>query len=507
MARTTAPSPADPAPGNRDRLRTLFPEAFPGGELDFAVLRRLLGAEPRAEPFGLHWHGKRKARQEALAPAATRLRHCPGEVVAVDRTGNLLIEGDNLEALKLLQAEYAGQVDLIYIDPPYNTGKDLSYPDRFHDPLHRYLRETRQHRNGAEAGRDPDSAGRFHTGWLNMLLPRLLLARALMAEDGLIFISITDKELHNLRHLCDEVFGEGNFVECYVWNSNFRPDNSSRIYRRNAEFVLCYARRLEQIGELVGEVIARTGLPSLTKASMARSVLAFPAGAVHFTLADGDYARGPRRSYELLDEVAGRAGRNQEPFRLRGRVIWGQANLLEELAAGTRIVIKTDGFVPYVDKGARGVLRPAKLIPKESVGDVLAANAEIRELFGENVFDYPKPTSLVRHFIGFRKSHRLILDFFAGSGTTAHAVMAANAEDGGSRRFILVQLPEPLDPAKADQAQAAACCARLGRPLRLCELTKERIRRAALAIRAAHPEFPGDLGFRVCKLESGRSSD
>ena len=493
MARTTDPSPADPAPGNRDKLRTLFPEAFPGGELDFAVLRRLLGAEPRAEPFGLHWHGKRKARQEALAATTARLQPCPAESVDWERTGNLLIEGDNLEALKLLQEDHAGKVDLIYIDPPYNTGKDFSYPDNFHDPLHRYLKRTQQPRNGEEAGR-------FHTAWLNMLMPRLILARDLMAEDGLIFISISDKELHNLRHLGDEVFGERNFVECYVWNSIFRPDNSSRICRRNAEFVLCYARRIERIGDLVGELIDRTGLPSLTKASMARSVLAFPAGAVHFTLADGDYARGPRRSYDLLDDVAVRGGRNRDPFRLRGRVIWGQANLLEELAAGTRIVIKTDGFVPYVDKGAQGVLRPAKLIPKEAVGDVLAANAEIRELFGENVFDYPKPTSLVRHFIGFRKSHRLILDFFAGSGTTAHAVLAANAEDGGCRRFILVQLPEPLDPAKADQAQAAACCARLGLPLRLCELTKERIRRAGQAIRAAEPDSSGDLGFRVLKV-------
>jgi adenine-specific DNA-methyltransferase len=235
---------------------------------------------------------------------------------------------------------------------------------------------------------------------------------------------------------------------------------------------------------------------------MAKSTLEFPAGMVTFTLRDGLYRKGARDSYELLDDVEVKGGTNINTFRLIGNVTWGQQNLLSELSQGTKIVIKTDGFVPYVDKGAEGTLRPSKIISNEKVGDVLAANAEVRELMGEDVFNYPKPVSLLQHLIGFRRNHDLVLDFFAGSGTTAHAAMLANSIDGGSRRYILVQLPEPLDSGANEQANASKFCRKLGRPQNIAELTKERIRRAGAKIKGANAETSGDVGFRVFKLDT-----
>lgn len=513
MQKLEASSPqaqsADLVVDNIEQLKALFPELITEGPNGMAVnvdvLKALVGdqtATDAEEKYGLNWHGKRRARQLALTPSTGTLRPCPDESVDWDTTQNLMIEGDNLEVLKLLQKSYAGKVKLIYIDPPYNTGKDFVYPDNFQDNIKNYLQLTGQLENGVSISSNSEESGRFHTDWLNMLYPRLRLGRNLLSDDGLIFISINDKELHNLRLVCDEIFGGENFVECYIWNSTFRPDNSSKIYRKNAEFILCYAKKIDNIKELIGEVIERTGLPSLTKASMAKSTLEFPAGSVNFTLRDGFYNRGIRDSYELLDDVEVRTGSNVNSFRLTGNVTWGQQNLIAELSQGTKIVIKTDGFVPYVDKGAEGTLRPSKIISNEKVGDVLAANAEVRELMGEDVFNYPKPVSLLKHLIGFRRNHDLVLDFFAGSGTTAHAAMLANSEEGGSRRYILVQLPEPLDHSANEQATAANFCNKIGRPQNIAELTKERVRRVGSKIKSGNTSFSGDVGFRVFKLES-----
>jgi len=264
---------------------------------------------------------------------------------------------------------------------------------------------------------------------------------------------------------------------------------------------LCFARNAERIKALVGEVIKRTGLPSLTKSSMQESVLKFPAGAVAFDLADGIYQPSRRDSYELLDTVRVENSVNRESFRLRGKMIWGQKYLVDELKSGTKIRIKTDGFVPYVDKSEDGALRPAKLIPSERVGDVLAANAEIRALFDEDVFTYPKPTSLIDYLLGFRPEHGVVLDFYAGSGTTGHAVAARSAADKVKRRYILVQLPEPLDPQNADHSAGIRMCDSLKRPRNIAELTKERLRRASKMIAEAQSLNQADTGFRVFRLD------
>jgi adenine-specific DNA-methyltransferase len=499
---------ADLMTANIEQLNGLFPELITEGPNGLLVnvdrLKNLVGdstATETEEKYGLNWHGKRQARKLALTPSTGTLRPCPDESVNWDATQNLFIEGDNLEVLKLLQKSYGGKVKLIYIDPPYNTGKDFVYPDNFQDNIKNYLELTGQLEGGKKISSNVEESGRFHTDWLNMIWPRIRLGRNLLADDGLMCISINDKEMHNLRLVCDEIFGEENFVECYIWNSTFRPDNSSKIFRKNAEFIICYAKRIETVKELLGEVIERTGLPSLTKSSMAKSTIEFPAQKITFTLRDGTYSKGARDSYELLDNVQVLGGTNVGSFRLTGNMTWGQDNLLSELAQGTKIIIKTDGFVPYVDKGSEGTLRPSKIISNEKVGDVLAANAEVRELMGDDVFNYPKPVSLLQHIIGFRRNHDLVMDFFAGSGSTAHAVLAANAVDNGQRKYILVQLPEPLDPEAKEHMTAAKFCKKLGRPLTIAELTKERVRRAGKKLGGGSLGSKLDVGFRVFKLD------
>ncbi len=329
-----------------------------------------------------------------------------------------LIEGDNLHALTALSFTHEGRIDVIYIDPPYNTGNnDFKYNDSFVDREDSYR----------------------HSKWLSFMHKRLLIARRLLADTGVIFISIDDNEQAQLKLLCDEVFGEGNEIETYIWESTFRPDNSSKILRKNAEFVYCYAKLKENVKEFKGLEYTRTGLPSLTKATMPVGILSFKKEDVDFLLKDGDYDAGAKGEYELLDNVTVLGGKAVADFRLKGRMIWGQDYLDEETKRGTRIIIKTKGFIPYTKKPEEGIIRPPKLIPNEIVGDVLAANAELDALFGKRPIRYPKPSSLIKYLLNFSlEKNTSILDFFAGSGTTLHATMALNAEDGGSRQCILV---------------------------------------------------------------------
>src|SRR5271165_3256470 len=236
--------------GNIERLKTLFPEAFTEGKLDFEVLKQLLGGavDEREEKYGLNWHGKRRARQIALTPSTGTLRPCPEESVDWDTTQNLMIEGDNLEVLKLLQKSYAGKVKLIYIDPPYNTGGDFVYPDNFQDNIKNYLMRTGQiESDGRKNSSNSDTSGRFHTDWLNMMYPRLKLARSLLREDGVIFISIDDNEVINLRAACNEIFGEENFVEGFVWKKSYGGGAKERFAVRQHEFCLLYAKSIDDI--------------------------------------------------------------------------------------------------------------------------------------------------------------------------------------------------------------------------------------------------------------------
>jgi len=444
----------DLAAEKRVAFEDLFPGVLADGALDATRLGELLDTPVTApgdgrERFGLMWAGKQEAVRSLLTPSRGSLVPDIKNSIGFDIAANVFIVGDNLEVLKLLQRAYNDRVKVIYIDPPYNTGKDFVYNDDFRDGLRGYLEsigELDDEGNRTSAG--ADTIGRRHSRWLCMMYPRLVLARNLLRQDGAIFVSIDDNEVAQLRLILDEIFGPENFVENYIWESNFRPDNSSAIERENSQHILCYARNKQGLGRLVGTQKKSEGLPSLTKNSMGITSLMFEPAWVEFGLPDGDYGPGDQGSgYVLEDAVSIRDGRAQTAFRLSGRVIWSQQYLEEQVAAGTRIVIKGASFVPYSKKEQTAPLPPTSLISREDVGDVLAGNAELRAIFGAVPFSFPKPTTLIKylvHAVTHDDKAAVVLDFFAGSGTTAHAVAALNEADAGFRRCISVNFPEPV---------------------------------------------------------------
>jgi adenine-specific DNA-methyltransferase len=485
------------------QLSELIPEAIADGKVDVEKLKELLGddAGDDRERFGLFWAGKKRALRAAQEATTATLKPDFENSKDWDATKNVFIEGDNLEVLKILQKHYHGKIKVIYIDPPYNTGKDFVYPDNFKEGVDTYLEWTKQvNEEGRKVSTNSESEGRYHSNWLNMMYPRLKLARNLLTADGVIFISIDDHEVANLRLVLDSVFGESNFVENYIWESNFRPDNSSRVERENAQHILCYARSKVSLGALVGAQKATEGLPSLTKSSMKESTLRLEPEWVEFQIPDGEYRAGDLGSgYRLETDVVITDGVAEDEFLLTGRVIWSQSYLETQIADGTKIVIKGKAFVPYSRKVATSALAPTTLIPRDAVGDVLAGNAEIKALFGEAVFNHPKPISLLKYLVRAVTSEdkeALVLDFFAGSSSTAHAVLALNLEDGGHRRFVMVQLPEPTPLDSTARAEGFVSIA---------ELSRRRIELAGEAMMAGgHTTLTGadapNLGFRSYRL-------
>ncbi|MBK8246983.1 MAG: site-specific DNA-methyltransferase [Gemmatimonadetes bacterium] len=485
---------ADVVGGNIERLKELFPDAFVEGKVDFEVLKQLLGGavDERPEKYGLNWHGKRQARQLALTPSMGTLRPCPEESVDWDTTQNLMIEGDNLEVLKLLQKSYAGKVKLIYIDPPYNTGKDFVYPDNFRDSIQNYLEITGQVEGGAKVSSNAETSGRYHTDWLNMMYPRLKLARDLLQDDGVIFISIDDHEVQHLRGLCDEVFGPENFVATIIWQKVFSPKNSAKHLSVDHDYVVVYAHNGEAwrpvLLQRTAEMEARYSNPDQDPRGpwtsgdvsarnyygLGTYAVKTPSGRVIDGPPAGRYWAISREKFEELDRD--------------GRVWWGaQGNNMPRLKRFLSEV--QDGKVPqtlWLHTEA-GNTQEAK---KELLGLVPIVNADA-------VFDTPKPRRLVQRMLEISTSAEardLVVDFFGGSGTTADAVLHANAKDGGNRRFICVQLPSRLEVA----AQLSD-----GRAIEtLSGITKERLARAGDKVRADQPMFAGDLGFRVYKMDS-----
>ena len=511
----------DVAGSNIDKIAKLFPQCVTeckqtlmrgGGKktvlkIDFDKLRDELSADvidDGEERYQFTWPDKRSHAHLANTPTTKTLRPCREESVDFDHTQNLYIEGDNLDVLKVIRETYLGKVKMIYIDPPYNTGNDFVYNDDFSQNADDYQENSGQlDEEGNRLVQNTESNGRFHTDWLNMIYPRLKVARDLLTEDGVIFISIGEQEIDNLKKCLNEIFGQSNNIETYIWESTFRPDNSSSIMRRNAEYIVCFAKNIANIDKLVGEVKKKEGLPSLTKNSMKESILKFPADIVLTYLDDGIYRKGVRDSYELLDDVEVKDGLIVNDFRLKGRMIWGQENLNREIASGTKIIIKGNGFVPYTDKGGDSVMSPTKIIPNKLVGDVLSANTEMSKLFTNKVFPYPKPLTLIKYLLSyFLNKEFIVLDFFSGSATTAHAVMQLNAEDGGNRKFIMVQLPEKTDE-KSEAYKAGY--------KNICEIGKERIRRAGKKIKEENADKEGidklDIGFRVLKLDNSNMQD
>ena len=481
---------ADVLGENIQQLRTLFPEAFTEGKVDFDVLKQLLGGavDERDEKYGLNWHGKRQARQLALTPSTGTLRPCPEDSVDWHTTQNLMIEGDNLEVLKLLQKSYAGKVKLIYIDPPYNTGKDFIYPDNYRDNMRNYLELTGQVDSAnRRLSSNTEASGRFHTEWLNMMYPRLKLARNLLRQDGVIFVSIADHEVHNLRCVMDDVFDEENFVASVVWQKVFSPKNSARHFSDDHDYVLVYAMNIDawerRLLPRTQEMESRYSNPDndprgpWTSGDVsARNY--YGQGIYAVTCPSGRGIAGPPPgrywtvSRERFQELNG-----------DGRIWWGDDGN------------NTPRLKRFLNEVQAGRV-PQTLWRHDEVGHTQEAKKELLALTdpvaSNVVFDTPKPTRLVRRILQIATSPSdddLVLDFFAGTGSTMDAVLRQNADDQGGRRCILVQLPEPIPDVN-------------GAPRNIAELTKERLRRAAVRIRDENPTFTGDLGFRVFKLDT-----
>jgi adenine-specific DNA-methyltransferase len=500
---------ADILAGNIEQLKKFFPETLTEGRIDFNVLKQLLGGtvDDREEKYGLNWYGKRGARQLALTRSTGTLRPCPEDSVAWDTTQNLMIEGDNLEVLKLLQKNYANNVKVIYIDPPYNSGNDFVYRDSFQDNIKNYLELTGQAEGGRRTSSNTEASGRFHTDWLNMMYPRLKLARMLLEPQGVFFVSIDDGEVGNLRALCDEVFGEECLICQFTWVKKRKGSHLSDTHRSMTEYVLAYSRTKEGL-ILFGEAAYSEKLQPLAKKTNATKVLSFPSGIVT-TLTDGRYEAGLRgdgeSSLNFQNAFTVSESLVIDALVVEGPFVWTQPMLDREIALGTTIHLSSRfGFNVARHDQSEKFKAPSTLL--SDVGTNEDAFEELTALFGvERVFDFAKPVSLVQYLIQavtFSAKSGVVMDFFAGSGTTGHSVMAQNALDGGSRRYILAQLPEPLYPENKNQKTAADYCDKLGKPRNIAELTKERLRRAAGQIRDANPLFAGDLGFRAFKLDS-----
>ena len=503
---------ADIVADNLERLKALFPEAFTEGKVDFQVLSQLLGdaVDEREEKYGLNWHGKRLARQLALTPSTGTLRPCPEDSVDWDKTRNLMIEGDNLEVLKLLQKSYAGKVKLIYIDPPYNTGNDFVYPDDYQDNIRNYLAITNQIDGECrKLSSNTDTSGRYHTAWLNMMYPRLVLARQLLKVDGILMISIDDIEFHNLRTICDDIFGVENFCGTFIWEKKKKPSFLNRNMGSITDYIVAYAKtRAFSPPFAAGSVEMGKKYP-FNNAGNPLGVLRFPPRSVKFLCEDqlirAQDMSGGNIVTELLDDVRIKDGVNANEFRLKGEWRYSQDKLEVFIAANAEISISKIPFRPnYINRS--GDMKKTSNLLSYRVNGVSTnedATQDMRMIFGADVMSYPKPHGLIKYLVrAVTEYNDIILDFFAGSGTTATGVLRQTVEDGLPRRYILVQLPEPLDSENKVQKAAMQFLNIEKRPYNISELTKEYLRRTAKNIRQGSPMFNGDLGFRAFRLDS-----
>lgn len=472
---------------NIEKLKQLFPEAFKEGKIDFETLKAELGesVENAEERYSFNWNGKAAARRIAQTPSTGTLRPVPAESVDWDTTQNLFLEGDNL---KLLQKSYHAKVKMIYIDPPYNTGKEFIYPDNFHDNLDTYLQYTGQKdAEGRKFGTNAETSGRYHTNWLNMMYPRLKLARNLLKDDGVIFISIDDNEVHNLRKICDEIFGEENFVSNIIWEKRYSPQNAVKWFSESHDFIVVYAKnKLNWYPNLLERTLEMN--------ARYRNLDNDPRGVWKAVDSTAQAGHGTKSQfYELI------APNGKKHVLPNGRCWLYTEPVFNKMVEENRVWFGVDGNnVPAIKRFLTEVKQgiACQTIWKYSeVGHNQDAKKEVNYLFPEySVFDTPKPTRLIRQTLKLSTDDNdIILDFFAGSGTTAHSAMKLNAEDGGNRRCISVQLPEPCDE-KSEAFKAGYKT--------IAEISKERIRRAAKKIAEENPEYKGDLGFKVFKLDS-----
>jgi adenine-specific DNA-methyltransferase len=507
----------DAAQGNVAKIAALFPQCVTEHKsadgvitqgIDFEKLRAELSSDligEGEERYQFTWPDKRAANHLANTPTSMTLRPCREESVDFDTTENLYIEGDNLDVLKVLREPYLGRVKMIYIDPPYNTGNDFVYNDDFAASYDDFVAKSKAYDEDGNLQFNPiannESNGRFHTDWLNMIYPRLKIARDLLAEDGVIFISIDDNEAKNLKSICDEIFGGRNFLAQVVWVRSFSPINLMKHFSPSHDYVLCYAKDVEKA--------FCNGIPRTSEADERYSN---PDNDPRGVWSSSDISVGPAIEANVYP-ITTPSGRVVEPPAGRSWRLSKKA--FSERVADNRIWFGPEGDgVPRI-KRFLSELRKTGITPMtvwgyEEVGHSQDATQKLAKLFdGNKYFDYPKPVDLIKRCISlYADKDSLILDFFSGSATTAHAVMKLNAEDGGHRKFIMVQLPEVTD--EGSEARKAGYNT-------ICEIGKERIRRAGKQILesmkgAADDLFAAeqpkvDVGFRVLKLDTSNMQE
>lgn len=437
------------------KLHELVPEAIADGKVDVKRLKELLAEDVAddSERFGLFWPGKRRALRAAQEPTTATLRPAKDQSKDWDSTKNVFIEGDNLEVLKILQKHYHGKIKMIYIDPPYNTGKDFVYPDNYKEGLDTYLEWTKQvNEEGKKVSTNSEAEGRYHSNWLNMMFPRLKLARNLLTDDGVICVSIDDHEVENLKRVLVEIFGESNFLAQLIWDKQHSQQQG--VFKRYHEYVLVFARSAARLGGINGGDghIEAGALKKISRANPA-SEFTFPAGT-RFDAPDGTVLTGTFGDSEKVTVVSGQlvasSGVTAEPVTLSAG--WTQKNQMTSWFGGNETLdSKGQKVVEFYFNSAgklkcrkeRGVITPPSILPR--YGMVSEQTGALDSLMGGHYFDTPKPVELIKDLVRwFTSDDDIVLDFFVGSGTTAQSVMELNAEDGGSRRFIVVQLPEPL---------------------------------------------------------------
>ena len=476
----------DATDNSKSTILRMFPEArSEGGKIDFTRLQLALGemVDVGKERYGMSWPGKADCFRTIQTPSIGTLRPASTESVNFDATGNLLIEGDNLEVLKLLQKSYLGKIKMIYIDPPYNTGNDFIYPDNYAESLETYLEYTGQvDAEGKKFGTNTETDGRFHTRWLNMMYPRLYLARNLLKDDGVIFVSIDEHEVHNLRRMCDEIFGEENFVCTFVWEKRYSPPPDTKEVGYVHENILLYRKSASY----------KMGLLPLTAEQQGRykNPDKDPRGdwkPMDYTCRYTKDER-PNLYYKIVNPNTRKGvfpketrvwAFSQEVHKVNEkehRIWWGKD--------GRAKVPALKNFLTEIRQG----MMPMTLLKQETVGNTDEATKELRDVIPDLKYT-PKPIRLIRHLaeIANLSPADIVLDFFAGSGTTGLAVFALNAEENTERKFILVQLPEPTD--RTDFKTITA-------------ITKERIRRVGQRMKkdADIADRKSDLGFRVFTL-------
>ena len=486
---------SNPIDENQKWLQEKFPSCFVEGKLDFDKLKELTSefTDNRNEKFTFSWAGRADSIKNIQTPTHGTLIPQKDESINFDDTENIFIEGENLEVLKLLQKSYTGKVKMIYIDPPYNTGKDFIYKDDFKSNLESYLSQTGQSKEGVKLTSNPESSGRFHSNWISFMYPRLFLARELLKDDGVIFVSIDDGEINNLRNIMNEIFGEENFVATIIWQKNYSPRNDTKYFSDMHDYIICYAK---QKNTDTNEGWKRNLLPRTEEQNL------------RYTNRDND-KRGVWKAENFTVKTYSAAydysittpsGKIVKPPK--GRCWRSSKETFEKLVQENRIWFGEKGegipakksFLSDVQQGRV----PVTLWLRDEVGDNQEASKELKTLFDIPPFDTPKPTRLIRKIIELSTNpneNDIILDFFAGSGTTSNSTLSKNFEDKGNRKFILIQLPEKIDDEriKNDFDTIANVC-------------KERIRRVIKNIQKENKQQKlnskqnQDLGFKVFKL-------